>query len=300
MISGHISIGPGHQRVTHRFLASSSKYVTKKSCADRRRAPVGVASYLNVPIISCHPGDLIVIHAEGIAAALGQPGSEKGQHVFLPRDIVISKGGATTMRVFLIRHGETQWNTKGRLQGQRDSPVTGRGHQQIQTLCLALRDIPINHVFSSPLGRAAVAAQRLAAAFCCPLTFDERFSERSFGAFDGQLISKLQWRYSPLWQQISAGDLHLAPPGGETLDSARARVLSALRELPRYSIGNVCVVSHGHLIQAVIQSLHPDGGDDFRRYAPLNGSYAQLEVQDDMLSLVSWGQASHLLASGVL
>lgn len=204
------------------------------------------------------------------------------------------------MRVFLIRHGETQWNTKGRLQGLKDSPVTGRGYQQIQAVCQALWDIPINHVFSSPLGRAAVAAKQLAEAFSCPLTFDDRFRERCFGEFDGQLLSILQWRHSPLWQHIFRGDLHLAPPGGETLDSARERMLSALRDLSRYSFGNVCVVSHGHLIQAVLQSLDQDAGDDFRRYAPLNGSYAQLDVQGSSLSLVSWGQASHLRASGVL
>lgn len=196
------------------------------------------------------------------------------------------------MKIFLSRHGETEWNTCNRLQGQLDSPVTPRGRRHISALCTALEGEGIESVISSPLGRARDAAGQLAAHLQCPLHFDARLMERCFGVLDGKIP---QPDDADALARIYAGDVSFRPDKGETRKETEERMLASLREIAARQPGNVCVVSHGHAIQTLIALLLGNKAGEFPRYAHLNGAFSLLEWRDNQLRLVKWGIGTHLL-----
>ncbi|HAT1644793.1 TPA: histidine phosphatase family protein [Raoultella planticola] len=203
-----------------------------------------------------------------------------------------------SMKILLVRHGETEWNGVNRLQGQLDSPVTARGHRQIAALIRALDGEEIDRVVSSPAGRAVAAAVPIAARFACPVRFDARLIERGFGPLEGKVYPQLNDAQRRLFDTIYSGDPHVTPPQGESLAAAVARTTAALLEAGETGDRCVCVVSHGQVIQAVIAILDGYGVENFPRYTHLNGSYSVLECAEGRLSLVKWGIATHLLLRG--
>ena len=196
------------------------------------------------------------------------------------------------MKIFLTRHGETEWNACNRLQGQLDSPVTPRGKRQISALCAALEGEGIESVISSPLGRATEAARQIASHLQSPLRFDARLMERCFGTLDGKIpgVEDIE-----AMARIYSGDASFRPEGGESRTDTGERMIASLREIAATQPGNVCVVSHGHAIQTVIALLSDIKAGEFARYAHLNGAFSQLEWRDNQLTLVKWGIGTHLL-----
>ncbi|ROP62197.1 putative phosphoglycerate mutase [Enterobacter sp. BIGb0383] len=196
------------------------------------------------------------------------------------------------MKIFLTRHGETQWNACNRLQGQLDSPMTPRGRRQISALCAALEGEGIDSVISSPLGRATEAAGQIAAHLQRPLQFDARLMERCFGILDGKIP---EGDDAEAMARIYSGDASFRPEGGESRTDTEERMIASLREMAVTQPGNVCVVSHGHAIQTVIALLSGNKAGEFPRYAHLNGAFSLLEWRNNQLTLVKWGIGTHLL-----
>src|SRR6266478_5466016 len=94
------------------------------------------------------------------------------------------------MTIFLVRHGETEWNRARRYQGWSDSPLTARGIAQAEAIGHRLRALPeaaAAEIIASPIGRARRTAQIIAECLgrTAPLRFDERLREISLGSWDG-------------------------------------------------------------------------------------------------------------------
>lgn len=83
------------------------------------------------------------------------------------------------MPIFLSRHGQTQWNLSGRLQGHLDSPLTPLGIKQAQQLALKADSLGIKRVISSDLGRAIQTAEIVASQLSCPINFDAGLALRN-------------------------------------------------------------------------------------------------------------------------
>lgn len=196
------------------------------------------------------------------------------------------------MKIFLARHGETEWNARNRLQGQLDSPVTPRGRRQISALCAALEGEGIESIISSPLGRAKDAATQIASHLQRPLQFDARLMERCFGILDGKTPGVDDAESTA---RIYCGDASFRPEKGESRTDTAERMIASLREIAVTQPGNVCVVSHGYAIQTVIALLLGNKAGEFPRYAHLNGAFSLLEWRDNQLTLSRWGIGTHLL-----
>ena len=199
------------------------------------------------------------------------------------------------MKILLVRHGETEWNRVNRLQGQLDSPVTEHGCAQIAALIGALADEKIERIVSSPSGRAVAAARQLAGHFSCPMRFDARLNERGFGVLEGKVYSQLTPDEQRLFERIYSAESQVTPQYGESLAAAASRTLEALLAIGATAERCVCVVSHGHVLQAVISCLKHATPEHFPRYGHPNGSYSILDYTEGKLSVVKWGIATHLV-----
>lgn len=150
------------------------------------------------------------------------------------------------MRIGLIRHGETDWNTRNLLQGVTDIPLNARGEDQARDAGVLLRGAGWDRIYSSPLGRARRTAELIsvgsgiASAGVLPGVI-----ERSFGSFEGRPY------WTPDGSRISLDD-----PSIETVDAVRARTLAALEEIEeRHHDESVLVISHGSVIRLLLDTL---------------------------------------------
>lgn len=159
--------------------------------------------------------------------------------------------------LFLVRHGESTANEVNRFAGAVDAPLTTLGRAQALRAAHSWPDVPIDHVFVSPLGRARQTADiilgnKAAEAQHPTVSYDERISERHFGDFTLQNKTVLQRRVGLRAYESSlyGNSAHLH--GGEDADLFHERVLSFLRDelYPKLLAGKrVLVVAHKYVIE---------------------------------------------------
>ena len=89
--------------------------------------------------------------------------------------------------IYITRHGESQWNVEGKVQGITDTPLTERGIQQAHELAKKIKEsgIKIDEILHSPLSRAADTAKIIAEENGLPLSLEPRLIEQNFGEFEG-------------------------------------------------------------------------------------------------------------------
>lgn len=155
--------------------------------------------------------------------------------------------------LYLIRHGETDWNVEGRWQGQADVPLNAKGREQAAQIARTLARVGLKAIYSSDLLRARETAQALVKTTGVTLHYDPRLREIHQGEWQGLLVTEIQARYGEAFQRRLENPLAVAPPGGETVEQVRNRVVKAIESiLARYPSDRVAVVSHGFAL-AVIQ-----------------------------------------------
>jgi broad specificity phosphatase PhoE len=167
---------------------------------------------------------------------------------------------ASRTDIYLLRHGETEWNRAGRFQGRLDSNLTDKGIAQAQAYGrrLAVELTSIDAMFASPLGRARQTAAIVRSFGSYPeVQWDARLEEVSMGSWDGLTHEDID----ACWPERLAGTTSFSwffrSPDGESFDAAQARVIDWLGDLE----GVVVAVSHGllgRLIRGVYLGLTQD------------------------------------------
>jgi broad specificity phosphatase PhoE len=148
--------------------------------------------------------------------------------------------------LWLVRHGQTDWNLEGRYQGQTDLALNAAGWQQARALPAALAGVEIAALYSSDLRRARQTAGVIAAALSLPVREDARLREARLGVWAGMLFTDIQARFPAEWQARQDDPLHARPPGGENLLEVAARAWAAADDMARQQVGrDVIVVAHG-------------------------------------------------------
>jgi len=178
--------------------------------------------------------------------------------------------------LYLVRHGETDWNAQRRIQGTTDIPLNQMGRAQAATTAELLARREWDAVFASPLSRAydtaSIIADRLSLA--APERIDA-LVERNYGDAEGLNWEQIEARYP--------GDTVV--PGRETHAQVADRVIPALIELAReHPAQSLIVVSHGGVIRSVLNAVEPH----FHAGAITNGSVHSFEYVDGSLELVAF------------
>jgi broad specificity phosphatase PhoE len=160
---------------------------------------------------------------------------------------------ARTTRLYLIRHGETDWNREQRLQGTRDVPLNTVGAAQARRLAHVLGPIPIACIVTSPLKRASATAVILARGRACSIATDARLREIDHGTWSGRTLPDLGSRFPSLVE----GGLFVRSAfefsGGEPLLAVYRRASTALADvIERHGGQSVAMVGHGVTLAAVV------------------------------------------------
>lgn len=161
------------------------------------------------------------------------------------------------MTIFLVRHGETEWNRARRYQGWSDSPLTEAGVGQAEALGRRLCAMPeavAAEIVASPIGRARRTAEIIAECLGrrVPLRFDDRLREISLGSWDGMDRRELVARQPELFAGDGRWEWYFRTPDGETYDGFAGRIAAWLAELDDKPLIVVC---HG-VVTRVLRGLY--------------------------------------------
>ncbi|WP_336636653.1 histidine phosphatase family protein [Lysinibacillus fusiformis] len=168
--------------------------------------------------------------------------------------------------IYLLRHGETEYNTQGRYQGQLDSPLTVLGREQVQQNARMLKTF-IGHahdwkIISSPLGRAVESTEILCETIGYDynkVEFDQRLTEVAVGQWAGLKMSDIQQTWPDLLTNTDAFNWYFHAPDGESYEAVVSRLSSWLNEIQHYP--KVVVVSHGltgRILRGIYARLHKE------------------------------------------
>jgi probable phosphoglycerate mutase len=155
--------------------------------------------------------------------------------------------------IWLIRHGQTDWNQEGRYQGQTDIPLNNNGIQQAQELALKLEGLHFASIYSSDLQRALTTAQIIAGRLGLPLMIDPRLREIHQGQWEGMLFSEVARRFPREIALRHIDPLSARPPGGESVQEVAQRVAAAANDIAQKHPGQrVIIASHGLAIATLL------------------------------------------------
>lgn len=154
------------------------------------------------------------------------------------------------MKIILVRHGKTQWNVEGKIQGWLDSPLLPSAIDQLKELELSVTSCPI--VFSSDLARAKISAEIIASKTGSKVEIDKRLRERNFGVLQGHAIDQ-DSQLQPNWDRYHQRYL-LKMNGVEGVELERdfeQRIRSFIADLTSYQFASeIIIVGHGEWLRA--------------------------------------------------
>ena len=158
--------------------------------------------------------------------------------------------------LIIVRHGETEWNAEGRIQGHTDIGLSENGAQQARSLGQRLADRQIDVAYSSDLKRTSETARLALGHRNVVLNETPRLREYHKGIFEGMTLTEIQTQFPDEYPKYLEKDLSYAPEGGETTRDVSTRMASIFQEIKAKHLDEtVLVVSHGGALRAAMVSL---------------------------------------------
>jgi probable phosphoglycerate mutase len=204
------------------------------------------------------------------------------------------------LQVYLVRHGETEWNALRRIQGQSDSALTSNGKRQALQVAERAKLLGITHIISSDLGRTRQTAEIIARACCCDIRLDPRLRELDMGILEMRDIDSLTQEEESWRKQLVDGTPGGRIPQGESMTELSLRMLAVLnncRDLPPGSVP--LLVSHGMALGCLISTVLGLPPYAERRLRLRNCSLSRMDYQQSPWLAPGWvvetaGDVSHL------
>lgn len=160
------------------------------------------------------------------------------------------------IKLFLIRHGQTDWNLLGKYQGQTDIALSGEGIRQADLLARNFPADTLDIIYTSDLQRAFMTAERLAEKFSAPLHVDKALRELNFGAWEGLTYQEIAERWPQEVKNLFGAPEKLQIPEGETFLMLQRRAMDKIHEIRAENEGKkVAVVTHGAITKAILTAL---------------------------------------------
>ena len=162
--------------------------------------------------------------------------------------------------IYVVRHGETEWNAINKVLGRTDIPLNAKGMQQAQEIACSLKDLKIDVFLCSPLCRARQTADAVSEATGLRYKVDDRLIEQDFGRFEG--VNRFDAEY-----QNAKREYFARYPGGESFFDVAARVFPLIKEL---NGANALLVTHGGVCRIIRSYFEDMGNEEFVQFSQGN------------------------------
>jgi broad specificity phosphatase PhoE len=199
------------------------------------------------------------------------------------------------VKLFIVRHAESEWNPIGRYQGLLDPGLSERGLKQAELLGRALEKEKIDFLYSSPLRRTYQTAQEIAKRHGLEVIEDKRIIEIDHGVWSGMLVEEVKERFPEDFRMWLEEPHRVKFEGGESLQDVFKRVKDFLEFLREKHWGQtVAIVSHTVPIRAMLCALLNIDLSKFWAFGCDNASYSLVHVEEKRNVIVKLNITCHL------
>lgn len=198
-------------------------------------------------------------------------------------------------RLCLVRHGETEWNAEGRVQGQTDIPLSAYGLAQAEAAAQVLGGQDFSAVYSSDLLRVRQTAEPSVRRLALPLQLDPALRERHYGIFERLLYTEVRSRYPEHYARFQSKDPDYDFETGESLRTFFERTLSAVKSIAeRHPAEQVLVFTHGGVLDMVYRHARSLGLAAPREHGIPNCGVNWVEISTRGWDVQCWADVAHL------
>ncbi|MEG0307653.1 MAG: alpha-ribazole phosphatase [Clostridium sp.] len=183
------------------------------------------------------------------------------------------------MKIYIIRHGETEENVKKTYYGSIDCNLTEKGKTQAKALGNKLKDIEFDKIFCSERIRAKETLRDIYLAN--DVIIDSRINERDFGIFEGRTFSELQIELKEEYDKWAVDWKDYCPENGESFRDVYVRVRSFMEDMKKEEAENknILVCTHGGIIRAIYAYILDENLDTYWRFASKNADISVLNLE---------------------
>lgn len=184
-------------------------------------------------------------------------------------------------RVVLVRPGATDFDDQGRMKGCLNMPLSECGREQVERIAAELADLEIDEIVTAPCESAIETATRLAKGRSVlgrsvKVRIVECFRNVDHGLWHGKLIEEVRRTQPKVYKQGQESPLNLCPPGGETIQQAKDRVVKAIKKVTKRSGGGTIALVIPDPLASIVHSILE--GDDIRDLWKSETDAAQWEL----------------------
>ena len=189
------------------------------------------------------------------------------------------------MLLYIIRHGETDYNVEGRLQGWSDIPLNEKGRKLAEVTGKALKDVPFDLVITSPLERAVETAKLVIGDRKVPFVVDRRIIECGNGEWEGLNKEEIEAKgFGEEYEKIRTDPMkYKGGPGGETIKQVLKRTAEFLDEIlanPQYQDKTILISLHGGSMRAMLNRFYENKEDFWHGNVPPNCAVNIVKVEN--------------------
>ena len=182
-------------------------------------------------------------------------------------------------QIYVIRHGQTEWNLARRMQGRLDSPLTHEGMSQAHSHGEVLRTLdPIDVMYVSPSGRTRETAYIINSYVRARVEYAEPLLERDVGLWSGLTVDELEDAFPQAWRQRREDPYHHRPPEGESLADMAARAAVFLEDVLSGPEAAIALVTHQVMSRVILGRLLGLPPEEIIRVMHPNEAFYRVEV----------------------
>ena len=201
----------------------------------------------------------------------------------------------SAVRLCIVRHGETEWNAAGRVQGQLDVPLSPVGLAQARAVAAALGGESFDAIHSSDLVRVRQTAEPVCRLLGREPILDQRLRERHYGVFQGMTYADAKEKVPDGYARFRAKDPDYAFETGESLRRFNERCLAFFDELIERNRGRrLLVFTHGGVLEMLYRHATGRGLSTARDFEIPNAALNRLEFGPAGWRVAAWADLSHL------
>ncbi len=201
-------------------------------------------------------------------------------------------------RLYILRHGETQWNREEIFRGTKDIPLNEKGLNQAEMAGIFFKAIGIHCIVSSPLERALETAHAVSRATGIGIEIMDEFTDINFGIWEGLSVEEVKKTYAHEFELWRSSPERLSIDGAETLEIVRQRVSRGFERLRKAGDESILIVTHRVICKVIVMYLLNIGNEHFwdMKFDP--ASITLLETDMDRFILVFSNNTCHLQKKG--
>lgn len=201
-----------------------------------------------------------------------------------------------TNTIYIVRHGQTEWNLLGKTQGHGNSDLTPKGIEQAELLADSMTKYPIDYIYSSDLGRAYQTAEIIGNKLSIEVEKTEALREMNFGTWEGRIIKDII-EEDPELYKMWRNEPHLAKiPQGETLSQIKERTDAFIKEInEKYDGKHIVLVTHSLCARITLLSFLDSDVKNIYRINQANTALNIIELRDYGPVVMKMNDTTHII-----